>query len=72
MWADAMPDRSITAEDFAMLERFRLDRAAARYSSARISAISRCCGRSATCGGLKVNALVFTRHSPKLITSSPP
>jgi predicted LPLAT superfamily acyltransferase len=65
MWADAMPNRGITAEDFEMLERFRVERPrGALFIGSHLGNLEmlRAVGDVQT---MRVNALVFTRHSPK-------
>jgi predicted LPLAT superfamily acyltransferase len=65
MWADAMPNRGITPEDFAMLERFRLEsRGGALFIGSHLGNLEmlRAVG---DLQNMTVNALVFTRHSPK-------
>jgi predicted LPLAT superfamily acyltransferase len=64
MWADAMPNRGITADDFAMLERFRLESRGALFIGSHLGNLEmlRAVGDLQQ---MKVNALVFTRHSPK-------
>jgi predicted LPLAT superfamily acyltransferase len=64
MWADAMPNGGITAEDFAMLERFRLESRGALFIGSHLGNLE----MLRAIGDLQkmtVNALVFTRHSPK-------
>jgi predicted LPLAT superfamily acyltransferase len=65
MWADAMPNRGITAKDFAMLERFRLESRGALFIGSHLGNLEmlRAVGDFQK---MTVNALVFTRHSPKL------
>jgi predicted LPLAT superfamily acyltransferase len=64
MWADAMPTRGIPAEDFEMLERFRLASRGALFIGSHLGNLEmlRAVGDVQR---MKVNALVFTRHSPK-------
>jgi predicted LPLAT superfamily acyltransferase len=64
MWADAMPNRGITADDFAMLERFRLESRGALFIGSHLGNLEmlRAVG---DLQNMTVNALVFTRHSPK-------
>jgi predicted LPLAT superfamily acyltransferase len=64
MWADAMPNRGITAEDFEMLERFRLEGRGALFIGSHLGNLEmlRAVGDMQK---MTVNALVFTRHSPK-------
>jgi predicted LPLAT superfamily acyltransferase len=64
MWADAMPNRGITAEDFEMLERFRMESRGALFIGSHLGNLEmlRAVGDLQK---MKVNALVFTRHSPK-------
>jgi predicted LPLAT superfamily acyltransferase len=64
MWADAMPNRGITAEDFEMLERFRLESRGALFIGSHLGNLEmlRAVGDYQK---MTVNALVFTRHSPK-------
>jgi predicted LPLAT superfamily acyltransferase len=64
MWADAMPNRGITAEDFEMLERFRVESRGALFIGSHLGNLEmlRAVGDLQK---MRVNALVFTRHSPK-------
>ncbi|HUQ53140.1 MAG TPA: glycosyltransferase [Gammaproteobacteria bacterium] len=65
MWADAMPNRGITQEDFEMLERFRKEsRGGALFIGSHLGNLEmlRAVGDVQK---MTVNALVFTRHSPK-------
>jgi predicted LPLAT superfamily acyltransferase len=64
MWADAMPNRGITAEDFQMLERFRLDSRGALFIGSHLGNLEMLRAVS-DLQKMTVNALVFTRHSPK-------
>lgn len=64
MWADAMPNRGITAEDFAMLERLRMEGRGALFIGSHLGNLEML-RAVADLQRLTVNALVFTRHSPK-------
>jgi predicted LPLAT superfamily acyltransferase len=62
MWADALPQRAIATEDVATLERFRGRGALFIGSHLGNLEVLRAFGDKIQ--GMKVNALVFTRHSP--------
>ena len=74
MWADAMPNRGIVAEDFAMLERFRSESRGALFIGSHLGNLEMLRAVS-DLENMTVHALVFTRHSPKfngvLATVSP-
>lgn len=65
MWAGAMPNRGIAAEDFAMLERLRTQKRGVLFIGSHLGNLEML-RAVADLQRLTVNALVFTRHSPKL------
>ena len=65
MWADALPKRAIAVEDVAMLERFRGDSRGALFIGSHLGNLEVLRAFGDKVQGMKVNALVFTRHSPK-------
>ena len=65
MWADALPKRAIAEEDVPILERFRVDSRGALFIGSHLGNLEVLRAFGDKVQGMKVNALVFTRHSPK-------
>ena len=65
MWADALPKRAIAEEDVPILESFRGDSRGALFIGSHLGNLEVLRAFGDKVQGMKVNALVFTRHSPK-------
>jgi predicted LPLAT superfamily acyltransferase len=67
MWADALPEDAIEFDDSAQLERFRSrpDNRGALFIGSHLGNLEALRAFGDKVQGMKVNALVFTRHSPK-------
>jgi len=65
MWADALPQGAIAVEDVPMLERFREGGRGALFIGSHLGNLEVLRAFGDRVQGMKVNALVFTRHSPK-------
>jgi predicted LPLAT superfamily acyltransferase len=65
MWAEAMPNRGITAEDLATLERLRTESRGALFIGSHLGNLEMLRAVSDS-QRMTVNPLVFTRNSPKL------
>jgi predicted LPLAT superfamily acyltransferase len=65
MWADALPPSCVAFEDVAILERFRAGRQGALFIGSHLGNLEVLRAFGDKVQGMKVNALVFTRHSPK-------
>ena len=65
MWAEALPQQAIAVEDVPMLERFREGGRGALFIGSHLGNLEVLRAFGDKVQGMKVNALVFTRHSPK-------
>jgi predicted LPLAT superfamily acyltransferase len=65
MWADALPPSVVAFEDVAILERFRTGSPGALFIGSHLGNLEVLRAFGDKVQGMKVNALVFTRHSPK-------
>jgi predicted LPLAT superfamily acyltransferase len=65
MWADALPQDAIVFEDDALLEHFRVSGRGALFIGSHLGNLEALRAFGDKVQGMKVNALVFTRHSPK-------
>lgn len=67
MWADALPEDAIAFDDSAQLERFRSrpGNRGALFIGSHLGNLEALRAFGDKVQGMKVNALVFTRHSPK-------
>jgi predicted LPLAT superfamily acyltransferase len=65
MWAGAFPADEVEFDDPAAFERFRRDARGALFIGSHLGNLEVLRAFGDTVQGLKVNALVFTRHSPK-------
>ena len=65
MWAGAFPSDEIEFDDPSAFERFRRDGRGALFIGSHLGNLEVLRAFGDTVQGLKVNALVFTRHSPK-------
>lgn len=65
MWAGAFPADAVEFEDPSAFERFRRDGRGALFIGSHLGNLEVLRAFGDTVQGLKVNALVFTRHSPK-------
>jgi predicted LPLAT superfamily acyltransferase len=65
MWAGAFPAGDVEFDDPAAFERFRGDTRGALFIGSHLGNLEVLRAFGDTVQGLKVNALVFTRHSPK-------
>jgi predicted LPLAT superfamily acyltransferase len=65
MWADALPADAIAFEDVAQLEHFRAGGRAVLFIGSHLGNLEALRAFGDRVQGMKVNALVFTRHSPK-------
>jgi predicted LPLAT superfamily acyltransferase len=65
MWAAALPSKAIAAEDVALLESFRAGSRGALFIGSHLGNLEVLRAFGDKVQGMKVNALVFTRHSPK-------
>jgi predicted LPLAT superfamily acyltransferase len=64
-WADALPQGAIAVEDVSMLEQFRAGARGALFIGSHLGNLEVLRAFGDRVQGMKVNALVFTRHSPK-------
>jgi hypothetical protein len=71
MWADALPQDAVAFEDDALLERFRVGGRGALFIGSHLGNLEAARAFGDKVQGMKVNALVFTRHSPKFNRSWP-
>ena len=65
MWADALPEDAIEFDDTVLLERFRANNRGALFIGSHLGNLEALRAFGDKVQGMKVNALVFTRHSPK-------
>jgi predicted LPLAT superfamily acyltransferase/glycosyltransferase involved in cell wall biosynthesis len=65
MWADALPAGAVAFEDGALLERFLAGSRGALFIGSHLGNLEALRAFGDRVQGMKVNALVFTRHSPK-------
>jgi predicted LPLAT superfamily acyltransferase len=65
MWADALPPDAIEFDDAVLLERFRAEKRGALFIGSHLGNLEALRAFGDKVQGMKVNALVFTRHSPK-------
>jgi predicted LPLAT superfamily acyltransferase len=65
MWADALPHDAIAFEDVVLLERFRAGSRGALFIGSHLGNLEALRAFGDKMQGMHVNALVFTRHSPK-------
>jgi predicted LPLAT superfamily acyltransferase len=65
MWAAALPSKAIAAEDVPLLESFRAGSRGALFIGSHLGNLEVLRAFGDKVQGMKVNALVFTRHSPK-------
>jgi predicted LPLAT superfamily acyltransferase len=65
MWADALPNKAIAEEDLPLLESFRAGSRGALFIGSHLGNLEVLRAFGDKVQGMKVNALVFTRHSPK-------
>jgi predicted LPLAT superfamily acyltransferase len=65
MWADALPPSVVAFEDVAILDRFRAGSPGALFIGSHLGNLEVLRAFGDKVQGMQVNALVFTRHSPK-------
>jgi predicted LPLAT superfamily acyltransferase len=65
MWAEALPPSSVVFDDGAILDRFRAGSRGVLFIGSHLGNLEVLRAFGDTVQGMKVNALVFTRHSPK-------
>jgi predicted LPLAT superfamily acyltransferase len=65
MWAEALPPSAVVFDDGAILDRFRAGSRGVLFIGSHLGNLEVLRAFGDTVQGMKVNALVFTRHSPK-------